>query len=122
MSLIAFHKFLISTAILFCLGFSFQQFSEFQANGESGSLIMAIAVGLAAVALGYYLLHLRDFLRLPSRGSDTGTSDDAKWRPGNGGHPLPTAPHPLARPEMPRVPGNGHAERDDEEIREELTH
>ena len=110
MSLIAFHKFLISTAILCCLGFSFQQFSEFQATGESGSLIMAIVAGLAAVALGYYLLHLRDFLRLPSRGSDSGTSDEARWGPGNGDHPAPPAPHPLARPEMPRMPGNGHDE------------
>jgi len=81
---------------------------------------MAVVSGLVAVALGYYLMHLRDFLRLPSRGSDRGTSDDARGRSGNGGRPLQPAPNPLTKPDMPQVPGDGHDERDDEEMSKQL--
>ncbi len=70
MSLIAFHKFLISTAIVFCLGFAFRQLSEFQATGEGWTLITAIAFGTAAVVLVYYLRHLSVILHLPTPHAD----------------------------------------------------
>ncbi len=119
MSLIAFHRFLISTAILFCLGFSVRQFSEFQVTGGSWPLILAIVFGIAAAALGYYLVHLRDFLRLPSRGAG-GASPDVRGRSGIGGHPRQPGPTSLIQPDRPRAPGNGHDEQDGEEIRRQL--
>ena len=119
MSLIAFHRFLISAAILFCLGFSVRQFSEFQAAGGSWPLILASVFGIAAVALGYYLVHLRDFLRLPSRGAG-GASPGVRGRSGKGGRPRQPGPTSLTKPDRPRPPDNGHDEQDDQEIRKQL--
>jgi hypothetical protein len=70
MSLIAFHKFLISTAIVFSLGFAFRQVSEFQVTGDGWTLIAALAFGAVAVAMVFYLKHLNDFLRIPSPRAD----------------------------------------------------
>ena len=67
MSLIAFHKFLITTAIFFCLVFSVRQFSEFRATGDSATLVIAIAFGIATLALGYYLKHLSGILKISTR-------------------------------------------------------
>ena len=66
MSLIAFHKFLISTAIVFCFVFAIRQLSEFKASGDGVSLLTAIAFGIASAALAVYLRHLRRVLRIPS--------------------------------------------------------
>ncbi len=119
MSLIAFHRFLISAAILFCLGFSVRQFSEFQALGGGWPLTLAIVFGVAAVALGYYLMHLRDFLRLPSRGAGD-ASRDVRGRSGKGGRPRQPGPTSLIQPDLLRAPGNGHDAQDGEEIRRQL--
>ena len=66
MSLIAFHKFLITTAIVFCLGFALRQLSEFRATGDGWTLLAAAAFGIAGLALGFYLRHLRNFLKIPT--------------------------------------------------------
>lgn len=64
MSLIAFHRLLITTAILFYLGFTLRQFTDFRTSGEGAALIMGVISGIAAGMLGFYLWHLRDFLKL----------------------------------------------------------
>ena len=61
--MILFHRVLIVTAILFCAGFAAWSFGAWRAGGGSGSLALALAFGLAAGALGYYLRHLQRFLR-----------------------------------------------------------
>jgi hypothetical protein len=124
MSLIAFHKFLISTAILFSLGFAVRQLSAFRATGNAWALITTILLGIVAVALGYYLIHLRDFLRLPSGGAGSGASTpgDVGGRPGNGGRPSPPPTISPTRPEGPLVQGNGHDEREQDDIRKLLKH
>lgn len=62
MSLIGFHRFLISTAILFCGGFAIWEFLSFAATGSTPTLILGIFFGLAAGGLGYYLANLARFL------------------------------------------------------------
>jgi len=114
MSLIAFHRLLISTAILFCLGFSVRQFSEFQAAGESWPLILAVAFGIAGTVLIYYLVHLRDFLKIPGGGADARLkAANAKAPPmlsGNG-HDQPASwSKPVSAPLPKKV--NGHDEQD----------
>ena len=112
MSLIAFHRFLISTAILFCLGFCVRQFSEFQATRESGPLIFAVIFGVAGVALGYYLFHLRDFLKIPGRGSGLRAEapKTSPMRSGNGHDQSRDWSTPLSTP-LPKK-DNGHDEQD----------
>jgi uncharacterized membrane protein len=62
--MIHFHRVLISTAILFCAGFSFWSLAAFGATGEPVSLVLFITFLLATGALSYYLLNLRKFLGL----------------------------------------------------------
>jgi hypothetical protein len=65
MSLISFHRLLISLAILFCGGYALWELRAFLGHGEIGSLLIAIIFAAAAVGLAYYLRHLSRFLRLP---------------------------------------------------------
>jgi len=62
MSLIGFHRFLIVTAIVFCLGFGVWEFSSV----ESGGGLRAVALGsiftLLGIGLGAYLRRLARFL------------------------------------------------------------
>ena len=60
--MIAFHRFLIGTAILFCAGFALWALSAFRADGGALSLALAVAFALATGALAYYLKNLRRFL------------------------------------------------------------
>ena len=62
MSIIGFHRFLISTAILFCAGFAAWEISSFAAGGGTLALLLGIFFALAAGALGYYLANLSRFL------------------------------------------------------------
>jgi len=62
MSIIGFHKVLISVAILFCLGFSFWQGARYAEAGGGSSLVLSLVFGGLTAALVYYLLHLRRFL------------------------------------------------------------
>ena len=61
MSLVSFHKLLITAAILFCAGFAAWEVNRYADDG-SGSLILAGAFGVIAVGLGFYLAHLRRIL------------------------------------------------------------
>jgi hypothetical protein len=59
---IAFHRFLISAAIVFCVVIGIWLFSEFRVDGGAGLLVLAVSFAGAAVGLGYYLKHLQRFL------------------------------------------------------------
>lgn len=62
MSLIGFHKVLITTGILFCLGFGGWRLAAFLGGGGAGELAAVAASALAAVALGVYLAKLEEIL------------------------------------------------------------
>lgn len=63
MSLINFHRFLISAAILFCLGYAGFEVVAFQRTAQAGSLLIALLFALLAIGLMFYLWRLPDFLR-----------------------------------------------------------
>ncbi|MDX1579672.1 MAG: hypothetical protein R3266_14395 [Gemmatimonadota bacterium] len=62
MSIISFHRFLISTAILFCAGFAGWEFRRWAADGGPAALVLGIIFGILAAGLAYYLIHLARFL------------------------------------------------------------
>jgi hypothetical protein len=120
MSLVAFHKFLISTAIIFCLGFAFRQLSDFQVTGDRSTLIVAVAFGAAAIALGFYLRHLRDILRIPEPRADL--RPFVKSQSDSFSHPLFLSMDAQAKAEpadvLPVGSGNGHGRSDMPPIKE----
>ena len=61
-SIIAFHRILISTAIVFCGLFSAWQAASFFREGLWLGLVLGLAFGAAALGLVYYLAHLDRFL------------------------------------------------------------
>lgn len=67
MSIIAFHRILIATAILFCGLFAAWEFASYLRDGGWTALALAAGFGVGAAALIYYLAHLNRFLgRKPS--------------------------------------------------------
>ena len=60
--MIPFHRFLITTAILFCVGFAGWAFVAYRASGAGADLGFAVAFAVAGGVLGYYLKNLRRFL------------------------------------------------------------
>ena len=64
LSLIAFHKVLIATAILFSLGLAGWALSNFATSGDIANLLLAVGSGMSALVLIVYLRHLRRFLKL----------------------------------------------------------
>ncbi len=62
--MIAFHRFLIAMAILFCLGFAAWSILAFEARGGMATLVLGAVFLLAAAGLGYYLNRLGRFLNL----------------------------------------------------------
>jgi hypothetical protein len=60
--MIAFHRFLIGTAILFCAVFAVWAIVAFRSEGGTLPLVLGIAFALAAAGLAYYLKNLRRFL------------------------------------------------------------
>jgi len=62
MSIIGFHRFLISTAILFCGGYAIWEFFNFSTTGSISTLLLGVFFSLATGALGYYLANLTRFL------------------------------------------------------------
>jgi hypothetical protein len=60
--MIPFHKLLIGTAIVFCAGFAVWAGWDFRATGRVATLAVSLAFVVAAIALSYYLRHLRRFL------------------------------------------------------------
>lgn len=62
MSLIGFHKVLIASGILFCLGFGGWRLAAFLRDGAGGDLLVVTASALAAAGLGVYLAKLDEIL------------------------------------------------------------
>jgi hypothetical protein len=60
--MIPFHRFLIATAILFCVGFALWAFASYRATGGTLQLALGIVFMVAGIALGYYLKNLNRFL------------------------------------------------------------
>ena len=60
--MIAFHRFLIGTAIIFCAGFAIWAIVAYRTDGSALPLVLGVAFAGAGAALGYYLKNLRRFL------------------------------------------------------------
>ncbi|MDQ6633696.1 MAG: hypothetical protein M3Z10_02950 [Gemmatimonadota bacterium] len=60
--MIPFHRFLIGTAICFCLGFAAWAYVGYRSTASGGELALSVVFALAAVMLGYYLKNLDRFL------------------------------------------------------------
>jgi hypothetical protein len=60
--MIIFHRFLISTAILFCARFSYWTASAYRTSGNSSQLALAIVFGILTIALAVNLKFLRRIL------------------------------------------------------------
>lgn len=60
--MIAFHRFLIGTAIVFCAGFAVWALLAFRAGGGTVPLVLGVVFAAATLALSYYLKNLRRFL------------------------------------------------------------
>jgi len=59
---IAFHRFLIGTAIAFCALFALWAIVAYRADGSALPLVLGVLFAGAAAALGYYLKNLDRFL------------------------------------------------------------
>ena len=62
MSLITFHRILIATAILFCVGYGGYELVEFTKMGEMRPLMLGVVFFLLGCGLSYYLWRLSHFL------------------------------------------------------------
>ena len=60
--MIAFHRFLIGTAIIFCAVFALWAIVAYRADGGTVPLVLGIAFALGGAGLGYYLKNIRRFL------------------------------------------------------------
>ena len=64
MSLIAFHRFLIATAIAFCFGFAIWELMTWWVGRSPGALILGLTFVALGILLAFYLARLRRFLGL----------------------------------------------------------
>jgi hypothetical protein len=62
MSLISFHRLLITTAIVFCGGFALWEFDNASAGGGAAAFVIGTVFVVLAGGLGVYLKHLKRFL------------------------------------------------------------
>ena len=62
MGVVGFHRFLISAAILFCLGYGVWELLRYESGAGVGALVLAVVFLVLAAGLGYYLANLRRFL------------------------------------------------------------
>lgn len=62
MTLIGFHRLLITAAILFCGGFAAWEFSRYGEGGGTAALALGVTFALLTAGLVYYLINLRRFL------------------------------------------------------------
>ena len=62
MTLIGFHRTLITAAILFCGGFAAWEFAAYSEHGGTGALVLGVVFAVFASGLIYYLINLRRFL------------------------------------------------------------
>jgi uncharacterized membrane protein YdjX (TVP38/TMEM64 family) len=60
--MIPFHRFLIGTAICFCLGFATWTGMAYRAGGSARDLALTVVFASLGVMLGYYLKNLERFL------------------------------------------------------------
>lgn len=68
MGVIGFHRFLISAAILFCLGYGVYELLRYgDGSGGVSALVIAIVFLSFSAGLGYYLANLRRFLHRDGR-------------------------------------------------------
>ena len=67
MSLIPFHRGLIGTAIVFCLGYAGWELVDFSRTGGTVSLAIGVLFLVLGVGLAYYLARLNRFLGIPTR-------------------------------------------------------
>jgi len=65
--IIGFHRFLISAAILFCLGYAGWEFVGYSNGSGSRALILAVVFAVLALGLGIYLANLNRILHRNSR-------------------------------------------------------
>lgn len=68
MSLVAFHRFLISAGILFCLAFAAWEVRAVTAGGGALSIALAITFFVLGIGLIVYLRRLNRFLGYDRRG------------------------------------------------------
>lgn len=61
-SLINFHRLLITAGIVFCLGFGIWGMMVWDLGGGTGTLILGVVFLGLGLGLGYYLINLRRFL------------------------------------------------------------
>lgn len=62
MSLVGFHRFLIVTAIVFCVGFGLWEFDSAASGGGAGAMVLGSVFTLLGIGLGVYLNRLARFL------------------------------------------------------------
>lgn len=60
--MINFHRLLITTAIVFCAGFSYWGWQEYRETHTTWALASTIAFAIFAVGLAVYLAYLKRFL------------------------------------------------------------
>ena len=60
--MIPFHRVLISTAIVFCAGFAFWGWRDYQTSHSTWSLVSSVAFAVFAVGFAVYLSLLKRFL------------------------------------------------------------
>ena len=66
MSLIAVHRFLIGTGIVFCFGFAIWELMTWWVGRTPGALVLGITFVALGVLLSFYLARLRRFLGIES--------------------------------------------------------
>jgi hypothetical protein len=59
---ITFHRLLIATAIVFCVGFAAWALGSYVSSQRLAMLVLGVAFAAFAIGLGYYLTHLKRFL------------------------------------------------------------
>lgn len=62
MSLISFHRFLIATAIVFCIGFGVWEFNAVGGEGGALAFVLGVVFTLLGIGMAVYLRHLARFL------------------------------------------------------------
>lgn len=68
MSLISFHRFLIATAIVFCLGFAAWEFNAVGDEGGVLAFVLGVVFTLLGIGMGVYLRYLGRFLGYQDEG------------------------------------------------------
>jgi hypothetical protein len=72
MSLIAFHRFLIATGIVFCFGFAIWELMTWWVGRTPGALVLGLTFAALGVLLAFYLARLRRFLGHDAPAARTG--------------------------------------------------